>query len=343
MNGLLYGNSGMVVFSDGLASVEKKEAKRGPRTIPDNFLEGNRNAWTQLLEEAWLKVGWPLLQVRDKRASTVEDVRKAVEPLKEMPHDSGLGMPFYHETVEPVRPAEVLKTRSRVGAIDAEIIKAQAKLAEYFRACLDADRAMRMGGAGDESIIRDEALNRFQRLLQTASDLKRLEIDREALHQKSLRQAGYVFQSELLDFLLSRRYAVNPHNLGNALAGLPGMKWRQSFGRCSGMQFNVPGQEYDVFEALAEICSRLPEVTREQAREFFRAEFLKRSRSLDHTRWFLREHWRDFRLAIEECWTRRADSREAFPFLLSSVFIRNARTQKDAREQLLADREKLSV
>jgi hypothetical protein len=332
-----------MAFSDGLTNVHEEKSKRGPRTVPDNFLQGSRNSWVQLLEESWLKVGWPLLQIRNKRSSSVRDIRNSLEPLKEMMHNSGLAASFYHQTLEPARPAEVLKTRRRIGDLDAEIIKVQAKRDESFRSCLDADKAMKMAGPEDEDIIRGEALNRFQRLLQSASDLRELGDDREKLHRKSVNQTAYVFQTELLDFLRSRRYAVSPRNLGDALAGLPGMKWRQSFERCSDMQFNAPAQEYEVFELLSVTCSRLPEETNEHPRELIRAELLKRPRSFDHTRRFLRDHWRDLRLAIDECWERRADNSSLFPFVLSSVFMRNARQQKDAREQLLTDTEKLAI
>lgn len=333
----------MVAFSEGFTDIREEKSKRGPRTIPDNFLEGNRNAWVQLLEESWLRVGWRLLQIRDKRSSTLRDIRKALEPLKEMAHNSGLAEFFYHQTLESAKPAEVLKIGRRVGELDAEIVKVQGKCREYFQLCLDADRAMKISGPDDEGIIRKAALNRFQRLLQTTSALRGLEGDRERLHKKSVDQSAYVFQAELLDFLRSRRYAVSPRNLGDALAGLPGMKWRQSFERRSGMQFNSPAQEYEVFELLLVICSRLPDETDEHPREFIRAELLKRSRSSDNTRRFLRDHWRDLRLAIDECWQPRADSSSAFPFALSSAFMRNARRQKDAREELLADTEKLSI
>lgn len=123
----------MVTFSDAVGTVGKKKLRRGPRTIPDNFLEGNRNAWVQLLEESWLGVGLELLRIRDRRASTLADVRKAFDPVKDMPHNSGLAAPLYHSTVESAKPAEVLKMRRQVGDLDAEIVKAQAKLAEIER------------------------------------------------------------------------------------------------------------------------------------------------------------------------------------------------------------------
>lgn len=342
MNGLIYGNAGAGIFSDAPVN-EGKKSKRGPRTIQDNFLEGSRNAWVQLLEESWLRIGLALLRIRDKRTSNLADVRKAFEPVKEALHNPGLAASFYHSTLEPAKPGEVLKIRRQVGELDAEIIKSQAKLSECFRSCLDADRAMKMAEACEVGVIRNEALTRLQGLLETAFDLKRLESDRDGLHQKTVNQAAYVFQSELLNFLLSRRYAVNPRNLGDALAGLPHMKWRQSFDRCCGMQFNPPAQEYEVWELLSEICSRLPERGSDQSTTFFRTELLKRSRSLDHTRRFICDRWRDLRLAIEECWKERNESPDGLPFLLSSAFMRNARKQKDAREQILTDAEKLPV
>jgi hypothetical protein len=146
----------------------------------------------------------------------------------------------------------------------------------------------------------------------------------------------------LLDFLLSRRYAINPRNLADALAGLPRMKWRQSFARCTHMQFNTPYYEYQVLEVISEISARLSEEIKEPL-EFFRADLLKRSKTPDNTRQFMRDRWRDLRLAIEECWNLRADDPGKFPFVLSSTFMRNTNRQKDAKEQLLSDREKLVV
>lgn len=198
-----------------------------------------------------------------------------------------------------------------------------------------------MAGPEDTDAVQQEALNRLQRLLQAADDLKKLETRREALNKQWLDHKAYVFQSELLDFLHSRRYAINPHNLADALAGLPGMKWRQSFARCSGMEFNRPAQEYEVLEFIAEIYGRLPEEIKEPL-EFFRSELLKRTKKPDYTRKFLREHWRNLRLAIEECWKCRNDDPGAFPFLLTSGIMQNVRRQKDAKEQLLTEREKLA-
>jgi hypothetical protein len=118
------------------------------------------------------------------------------------------------------------------------------------------------------------------------------------------------------------------------------MKWRQSFDRCSGMEFNAPAQEYQVLELIVEICARAPEEG--EPLEFFRSDLLKHSKSPDYTRKFLRDQFRDLRLAIEECWKHRADDSASFPFVLTSAFMQKARCQKDPKEQLLTEREKLA-
>ena len=88
-----------------------------------------------------------------------------MEPVKGMPHNSGLAAPFYRETLKYAKPSAVLKIQKQVGDLDAEIIKARAKREESFRSCLNADAAMRAAGPDDKDVIREEALNRLQLML----------------------------------------------------------------------------------------------------------------------------------------------------------------------------------
>ena len=199
---------------------------------------------------------------------------------------------------------------------------------------------MKVAGPDDEGAIREEATLRRQLLHQLAGDLKKLQGDAQALEKKLREQEAYVYRWELLDFLHGGKHAVNPRNLSNALAGLPWMRWQQSFRRCSGMPFNAAMLHYRVFEAVSQICSRLLQDTKQPPIDLFRAELLKRSRTSDYSYQFLRENWRDLQLAIEECWqTERALS--SVPFVLTSIFMRSAMRQKNAAELVLTQRAKL--
>src|SRR6266850_2512806 len=92
---------------EAFSSSLMEKPKRGRPTIPDNFLLGARNGWASLLEESWPEIGWSLLQIRERPTSTIDDVRKAFQPVKEKPHNSGLANAFNRETVETATPAEV--------------------------------------------------------------------------------------------------------------------------------------------------------------------------------------------------------------------------------------------
>ncbi len=171
--------------------------------------------------------------------------------------------------------------------------------------------------------------------------MQRLTDEFDALSKKLRDQEAYVSRAELLDFLQSRRYAVNPRNLANALAGLPTMKWRQSFARCTHMSFfSEPSFEYRVVETISGIWSRRPLDFKEAPVEYFRAKFLALPKTLDYTRRFLWENWSDMKAALEECWKEDRNP-ASLPFVLSPTFIRLATRQKNPAERLLAERDKL--
>ncbi len=314
--------------------------KRGRRTIPDNFLLGARNAWAALLEESWPEIGWSLSCIRDRRDSTIEDVRKAFDPVKRNLHNPGLAAAFYHESSETAKAADIRKNGEQLGKMQAQIHHTRAKYEELERSCREAEAALEMASTGDADTIKEEATSRLQRLHQLGDDHKKLLSESEALDKKLRDQKAYVSRSELLDFLLSRRYAVKPRNLANALAGLPSMRWRQSFSRCSSMSFNEVRLHYRVFEVISNIWGRQSEGLDEPPVERFRARLLNLPKKLGYTRQFLWDNWSDLRLAIEECWKSK-EPLASIPFVLTSIFMRNATRQKNPAERVLAEREKL--
>src|SRR6266446_6611744 len=107
------------------SSTLMEKPKRGRRTIPDNFLLGARNEWASLLELSWPEIGWQLSRIRKRPASTIDDVRKALQPVREKAHNPGLAQAFYRERVETATPAEVHKNRKRVGELQAKVHHAE--------------------------------------------------------------------------------------------------------------------------------------------------------------------------------------------------------------------------
>jgi hypothetical protein len=324
----------------GLPTTSAEKQKRGRRTIPDNFLLGARNDWAALLEETWPEIGWNLVRIREERNGTIEDIRRAFEPVQGKRHNPGLAAPFYRQSCETSKPAEFLKNAKQLGKLDAEIIQVQAKRDDFQRLCRDAEAALKLARPDDRNTIQDEATQRAQRLVDLEDSLQKLKSDRDALDLRLADQAAYIYRSELLDLLSLGRPVVNPRNLANAVAGLPRMGWRHSFNRCSGMPFNQPRFEHSVFAAITEVWGRRSQEFKTPPLDFFRAELKKLSKELGYTRQFLWDNWSDLRKAIEECWKSR-QAPASIPFVLTSLFMRNVMQQKNPAERILADREKL--
>jgi hypothetical protein len=324
------------------SSTLMEKPKRGRPTIPDNQLLGARNQWASLLEESWPEIGWPLVLIRKQLTSTIEDVRKAFQPVKEKPHNSGLANAFYRETVEIATPAEVRKNRVRVGELQAEIHHGEARLNDIQRSIWDVEGALKIAPLEERNAVQEEIARRGQALLQLQGQINQLKIESDGLDKKSLAQEAYVYASELLNFLHSGRRAVNPKNVANALAGLPMMGWRQSHLRCSQMPSEQPRLHYKVLEVILKMWKRRRGESKESLTEFFETRLPKLPKKLGYTRDFLLENRRDLRLAIEECLSREHEDDET-AYVLASIFMRNTRRQKNSFEQMLADQEKLKT
>lgn len=214
---------------------------------------------------------------------------------------------------------------------------------ELVRSCAEAERALTQAGEQEKEIIQAQANQRKQRLGELEERLQQAENESKELDKTVQDQETYCYCSQLLHFLCKGRYAVRPLNLANALAGLPEMRWRESFVRCSKMQRNsfvhFPSR---VFEIVSRIWRRRPKDLQDAPTDFFRAQILKLPKRKDggiHDS--LCRAWRDLRLAIEECW--KAQNREDFmPYAIASAFLRNHSRQKTLTERMLDEHETLS-
>ena len=316
--------------------------KRGRPTISNNYLERARNQWAALLEESWPEIGWALQQIRQRPTSTIEDVRKSFQPVKEKPHNSGLANPFYREAVKFAKPTGVRRNRMRVGKLHVEIHHSRAKLTDIQRSIWDAEEALKIAAPEERNPVQEEITRRHHCLHQVETDINRLRIACDALDKESLDEEAYVYAHELLDFLQSGRYALNPQSVANALAGLPTMRWRQSYLRCSPIRLQQPRLDYQILRMILKLWKRHHDESKESLIEFFRGQLPKLPRKLGYARDFLLENWRDLKLAIEECLDRKHEGGEA-PYTLTSIFMRNTRKQKSPLERVLAEQEKLKL
>jgi hypothetical protein len=317
------------IFQKWKVSTET-ENKRGRPTIPDNFLMGSRNAWQSLFEEYWAEIGWLLILIRDTRSSTVDDVRAALAPIKGRPH-SEIATPFWSGSPEPTKVPDLRANRIELSKLDIKTQRMRAEFGDLQRLCQEADRALEGAATEVKEAIQVEVKRRQGRMQRADDDIKAVEEEYRYLDKSVRDKEAYLYSSELLDFLSGRRYAIEPLNLANALAGLPEMKWRQSFSRCS--EFHDEHLErfsYRVFRAIDLLWNRRGNEFEEAPIEFFRTEILKRSNFDTVVEKSLCGNWRDLRLAITECWNTKQQSSHV-PYAISSVYLeRLNRLKSDA-------------
>jgi hypothetical protein len=318
-----------------LEMAEPERAKKGRPTIRDNFLLGAREHWLYFLEESWPEIGCPLMEIRRAGSSTIEALQRIFEPVQSKDHCLH-GRAFLRGSPEPGSGKELRANRIRASSLHDEVQRKQAQREELVRSCIDAENALKQVSEQDIDVIQTECNHRRERLLQLEENLRRTASASKELDKKVLDQETYWFCSQLLDFLCGKKkYAVEPLNLANALAGLPNMGWRESFARCFKMPRCSPFAQlpYRVFEVVSHIWRRRPKDSKDSPIELFRIQILELPKK-DGIRDVLGRKWRDLRLAIEDCW-KEQHSDEFLPCAITSAFMRNNLRSKSSADQIL--------
>lgn len=328
---------------------EKEKKRPGPHTLPDHFLLGSRNHWRSFFEECWPEVGWPLLCIRKRKSSTVTDVQKAFEAIRGKPH-CDLAEVFLRSSPMECAGKELLSNRIRSNNLHYEVQRLQSERPQLQLACTEAENALNDTSAENKKIIEMEVGCRRESLRQLEESLSRAENERTQLDNHVRDQQVYWYCSQLLQFLHNRRssrsasprYALDPLNLANALAGLNQTGWRQSHRRCSAMrEDSIQQLPYAVFLVVSRIWERRSREFRQAPTDLFRSGLLKLPKKKDEsTRDFLCEKWRDLRMATEESWNPKHPS--AFiPYAITSAFFRNLYRAKGSVDRVLEAKEKL--
>lgn len=322
---------------------EPEKPKRGRRTIPDKFLLSSRNSWLSMFEENWAEIGFFLLEIRRIGRGTIDDVRKVFDSFKGT--DTGaFSKVFVQGTPQQASGKEIRANRSFNSTVHQNVEGMRSRQADLMRSHGEVKFALEQPGYQDNEILQTQEKQIKGHLLQLEKDLGRAESELPQFDQQKRDQETYWYCSQLLDFLLGkRRNAVTPLNLANALAGLPDMGWRESDARCSKMHRSSPcvGLSYLVVESVSRMWRRRPKVSPDPPIEFFRAQILELPKKDAGIREVIRLAWRDFRLAIEECW-KESKSEEFMPYAITSTFLRNHARCKTLPERILAEREMLS-
>jgi hypothetical protein len=194
-------------------------------------------------------------------------------------------------------------------------------------------------------VMLDETFSRLASFKPLRIEMDRIEKEMKELEAKQADQEASYSQNELLRFIAVGKYAHNPRNLAQAMAGLPKIGCWHSFQLCEKQPSHLwpthpeetPPLSYQIFEIIAECWDyrdREPDkaflnLLRERIRAIPESNFLR-----SH----LTEHWRYLRQAVEQIDLKQAVS-GAVPYRVFGQFRRNLAQPRSSEESVLATRE----
>jgi hypothetical protein len=341
----LYPLDSEAAYVSGLAPLQAPESrKRGRPTTADNFLEGFRNDWLSFFERRWHEIGWSLLEIRKRRASTIEEIQRLFEPLQGK-LNCHLADCFLRGSPQPAEGKELRAKRMRVGKLYDEVQKMQSERREQDFSCAIAENALKETSEEYREAIEEEVKKKKGHLQELNENLQRAETEANDLDKKVRGWETHFDCSQLLDFLCKGKYAIKPFVLANALAGSPRTGWRQSLARCAKLErpSSYVHYPYGIFKAISKIWkrkSKRPELT---VIEFFQAEIrkLKKRKQDGETYSYLSGDWRDLRMAIEKC-SKTEQSDDFMPHAITRAFVNSRSRLKTQAQRILDEHEKLS-
>src|SRR5438128_4707194 len=140
---------------------ETSNKQAGRPTVDDGRLGGDRDALVWLLSVAWGDIGWQL-----ERASTPQQLREALEPLRG--HASGhLLARFLRPTSISATGKEIREGRKILGKAIENLHEARARHDRCSEACHQADMAMSQARPEQLEAVKAE-LKKRQSGLETA-------------------------------------------------------------------------------------------------------------------------------------------------------------------------------
>jgi hypothetical protein len=230
---------------------EKGKRRGRPQGISDECLLSTRNFLAWLFGNTWGEVGWNL-----RRIKTAEDVRSALGGWEQYRD----GQPVIYSLLRPsgrstkaAKLSDMTRRRNQLSEMLAEARQDQRRRQDSL------DTASRILTANlppdQQDLVTEQRLVRAMALEDAKAKYLSLQEESNDLVEDIKDCHAYFARAELLDFCKHGRYALNPVNLANALAGLPYIGYRHSINRCRQWNCDEPGGPYQVFKVLCKVIA----------------------------------------------------------------------------------------
>jgi hypothetical protein len=318
--------------------------KLGRRTIEDGLLSSNRDALVGMLSAWWPHVGWEL-----KTATEREHLQKALLPLRDHPNRYLIDRLSRRTELTAMEAPEIRKKRAIHGEAVTRRRSSQIERDRFANECRELEAAISAAKSDQVDGVLREFLRQGTAYHTAHTKALIAEKEEEAIEKELLEMESAFAQDELLTFIKGK-YANNPLNLANAMAGLPYaidvpfLGAGQSHARCS--QLKCPGwpsYHYQVFEIIQSIWetsehSTLPtlEFFRQQIRSLPKTVIqtdptMGRHKCDNYVRAYLSENWWDLERAIKVSLETKNDPRPMYFVIAANldVFVGQPKTLAD--------------
>lgn len=195
---------------------------------------------------------------------------------------------------------------------------------------------------GERRLARGERKKRRKEFAKAEQARRRLS-DRERHINMRLQALEASFaRRELLNFLKSKRYELNPLSLANAAAGLPYMGWRRSMLRNRTSQSVIANLPlYEMFRAIHYLVGTADAKTEGALRNHFRNGIPALPSRYHAPKVKLAEDWLYVERAIRQS-CRAKPHPNAFPFEIMKRYLKEVRSKSEV-DRLRAQRAKLTL
>ena len=314
-----------------------------PLSIDEGTLFNRRDSLIQMLSNAW-EIGWELACAR-----TPESLRKAFGCLKDAVHEQFL-RPFLSPTIIEASASDIRATKKDLGHLVKRMYELMPKVDEDTRRLRESGWAVNQNIWSEQlGVLVKEHILRLASFRNAAREMDHVQKELKTLETRLADQEAYYAQHELLKFIGYGKYAHNPRNLAQAMAGLPQIGCWQSFQRCEKQPSplwptrpeETPPLSYQVFEIIAECWNhrdREPDkaflnLLRDRIRPIPQSNFLR-----SH----LTEQWRYLRQAVEQT-NLKQTVLGAVPYRVFGKLMKNIAQPRSAEESVLAAKEQRDI
>lgn len=307
-----------------------------PSLIEDPNLHNRRDQLVQNLEAYWGEIGWKI-----QRCKTPDELIPILCALSLGTDDAILAFNMLYGT-PPSSSASLRKARRESRELIRPRRAAQQLQRDSEERLSHAQMASALATASQLPLVLEELGLRQLEAQQRREQYREIDERDNALLAEIKLGGGSFARGELLRFLKSKRYELNPLNLANAMAGLPYMGWRQSMRRCSKERcISANGLNYQIFKSIRYLLSNARKKTEPALIEHFRKSIPLLPRRHKLPKKEFAEKWFFLERAIREV-CRLKIHPKSLPFEITKHYFKQTRMQS-APDILLAERAKLNL